>query len=148
MAIVFNQLDPSVKTNWGASQFVIISDNWDKVIKIPFTGMYDYYEDDDEYYFDTYYADYCAITVGLYEQALAEGVAAIFAETAVFGKTSEGKTIYIQEKIATPHANPNIKCNKDSLELAREKFNWCQFNLCWLANAIDYYGFSFVDNNV
>lgn len=146
---IFNQLDSSTHTAWGVTQFVINSDDWNEVVKIPFEGMYEWDEEKDVYIFNEFCWNYCEESVELYQKALEIGVAAIMAKTRVLGTNKIGQTIYAQEKVARPYANFKKHCSEDSFKLVKnsikEKIYWCRFSTTWLGNAIDCYGFSFVD---
>ena len=92
----------------GATKMVIVNDNCDFVIKIPFYGeqIYDY--DSDEYsYEDFLYADngynswdYCLTETNIYNMAVKEGVEEFFPETYEY---QEGygifPPVYIQKKM-------------------------------------------------
>ena len=155
MNYVFKQLDNSVRTEWGVSQFVIINDEWDKVVKIPFSGGYAYHyidlgDSEEEYEeFEEWSRDYCEYSVNIYNAAKKKGIAKIFAETKLLGKTVNGVKIYTQEKIDSPYAKKDIEYNEDSLTIVKNKriYNRAYNRFCsnWLAKAIDCYGEVLVD---
>lgn len=148
---IFNQLDPLTTTSWGASQFVILNKEWNEVIKIPFDGMYEL-DDDDEEFFDEWYIDYCKMSVDIYQKAKQKGIADIFAETRLLGVTTNGKKVYTQEKVEIPcvySKNIKTKDNEDNFNIVEKKrktdYAWNRFEKEWLAKAIDYYGLKFVE---
>lgn len=151
---VLNQLDESVQTTWGVSQFVIINDSWDKVVKIPFAGGYTiHYSDDGEEWedFDDWSKDYCQYSLDIYNAACKEKIAPIFAEMQFLGKTINGAKIYTQEKISINYASSETKYSNDSFNKVKHnqstiKSGWTRFKLSWLATAIDYYGEDLVNN--
>ena len=48
---IFNQLDSSTHTTWGVTQFVIGSNDWNEVVKIPFEGMFEWDEEKNEIHY-------------------------------------------------------------------------------------------------
>lgn len=134
----------------GASKLVIIPDNKDFVIKIPF----EYEEECDEYPYSGAYNvgpegetlefgwDYCALEAALWEQADKLGIGHLFAKTIFIGEYNN-YPIYIQEKCQTFKEVKNIenyseKSKKRSLKLCKENNFWC-FNSGWLSDVLDYY---------
>lgn len=155
MNYVMNQLDESVKTAWGVSQFVIINDDWDKVVKIPFTGGYIIHcsDDDEEEWegFDDWSKDYCQYSLDLYNAACKEKIAPIFAEMQFLGETINGVKIYTQEKIFIDHASSKTEYSDDSFNKVKHnqstiRSGWTRFKPSWLATAIDCYGEDLVNN--
>lgn len=154
MSYVMDQLDNTIETKWGISQFVIINNEWDNVIKIPFIGGY--YEPDDEDsedIFEEWSRDYCQYSIDIYNSALKEGVVDIFAKTEVLGETINGSKIYTQEKIDIDCANniSKIEYSNNSFNKVKNNQNdgkagWRKFRASWLAAAIDCYGEKFVNN--
>ena len=153
-----DRMDGEVRTAWGVSQFVIINDNWDEVIKIPFCGGYafhapDDWEEDSDWIevWEDWTHNYCKLSVDIYNKAKKFGIAPIFAETKLFGTTVEGVKIYTQEKVANDYASSD-KSNytEDSLNKVKSRKNlkyagWGRFCSKWLAKAIDCYGLELVD---
>lgn len=144
---VYNQLDNTVKTAYGASKFVIfISDN--EVVKVPFNGCY-WYDEDAEggWRFDEFNNnDYCATEAAVYADAVALGVEKFFASTKYYGSTIEGTPIYVAERVYTLYENDELRnrtdVTKDSIDTAKEisieyhKY----FPQIWLEKAVEYYG--------
>lgn len=167
---VINQL-PRDKYNYecGATQFVIIADDLDYVVKIPFCGCwcYPYNEDTDSHDYDadmvfesfTRYQDYCGRSMDIFNAADYCGVGDAFAETIFLGNCKSGYPIYLQEKITATLVEDVIERtpSKDSLQKVNsmDPYSRGEFPRNWLAIAIDNYGEQFVkkliefcDNNV
>ena len=145
MYAVFKQLDDDVVTKWGCSKFVILFDNEpDFVVKIPFSGMY-YYKDDDyeddgkDLFFEEFYdeTDYCALEASLYQDALVAGVEQFFTNTTYAGATKNRYPYYISEKAYTYYTGEKTP-SQNSIDKARSKKS--ELDIYWLALAIDYYG--------
>lgn len=93
----------------GATKAVIVPDNENFVIKIPF-NVSDGYYDEDEHEWDSeeellngnddnrFYWDYCLQEVLVYRAARRAGVAKAFAQTKLIGHV-KGRPIYIQPKV-------------------------------------------------
>ena len=148
---IYEQLDTTVHVNWGATQFVIVFDNADKVAKLPFCGEWVYDEEDEyEAHFESYRNDYCALTEIIYNDAVERGLGNIFADTEYYGETVDGTAIYLQEKVDVyDFADERDTASEDSKRRVRELlFNhecyWRAFERDWLAAAIDYYGEDFL----
>ena len=150
---VYDQLDETVYTEKGATQFVILSDSWDKVAKIPFNGEFYWNDDEDTYYWDPFYHNYVERTNCYFNEAVEEGVDAIFAEVELFGTTKDGTPIYLQDKVTVYnyaedydyHSSEDTK--KRVLKLRQdidEGYYWRQFEADWLASAIETYGEEFM----
>lgn len=147
MDSVFEQLDDTVETKWGASKFVILSDDWREVVKIPFNGgFYPEMDEDgeylDDYRFDEFITkDYCAAEAAIYADAVALGVEKFFASTKYAGMTADGITpYYISERVYTLYGNDieTKKPSKDSVEKASKTRS--PLNYEWLAYAFEWYG--------
>lgn len=92
----------------GATKMVIVNDNCDFVIKIPFYGQQIYDHDSDEYVYEDFLHanngynswDYCLTETNIYNKAVREGVKEFFPETYEY---QEGYNIfppvYIQKKM-------------------------------------------------
>lgn len=155
MEEVMDQIDNTdgdIITAWGVSQFVIIGANWDNVVKIPFKGMFYWYQDHDRD-FDSYEfrpfrycKDYCARGYHIYEEAVEEGIEELFAEMDILGHTPDGTPIYTQEKISMTACDCSLDDVKygtpETLEKARElkTTSYCPFLGEWVSAAIDCYG--------
>lgn len=147
MDMVFEQLDDTVETKWGASKFVILSDDWKDVVKIPFNGGFWWEQDDEDedggkYIFNEFITkDYCAEEAAIYADAVKHGVAQFFAKTVYGGMTNDGITpYYISERVCNFYDKCD-KCkiaSKDSLEKAKKAKSEICFE--WLAMAYEWYG--------
>ena len=150
MECIFDQLDNTVNTTWGISQFVIINNNWDKVIKIPFEGNYNTNNDS----FCCYETNYCDYSLEIYEAAIKAKVSKIFAKMEYLGETKEGKDVYLQERIKSTFGEDfSIHHESEySLKIVKKKktssstvWKWNEFEEEWLASAIECYGEHFMD---
>lgn len=149
---IYFSLKSSVETNWGASQFVIMNDNWDYVYKIPFDGTEWYCEEEEEYYFDEFSRDYCKLAADIYAEAEDAGVAPLFASMTVAGYSKNGFPIYIQPKAVALNAlygeeREKYSATEDSVERAKKiretkssKNEYLPFDNDWVANVLDFYG--------
>jgi len=126
MEEVYEQLDSSVRTAYGASKFVIFL-NEKEVVKIPFNGSY-YYEnsndDDDESepIFDSFCTeDYCAVEAEVYTHAVVAGVEKFFTKTEYVGVSASGTPIYVAERCERTYSyrTDGSSCSKDSLTKAK-----------------------------
>jgi len=138
---VCDQLPANVNYDNGCSKFVIFL-NDEEVIKIPFSGMYIYDEDDDEYYFREFEGgDYCKKEAEVYQAAAQEGLAFFFAKTMLAGFTEEDKyPIYISDRVCPFNDDPSRRnsFSDESYKKAREYHS--SFSPSWLACALEYYG--------
>ena len=145
---VYNQLDGTVETAYGASKFIIFL-NDDEVVKVPFNGCY-WYDPDAEggWRFDEFYysKDYCGIEASVYADAVALGMEKFFASTKYYGRTVEGTPIYLSERVYAFYENDDArhktKSSEDSNKKASEinkKYNK-YINAEWLAKAVEFYG--------
>ena len=148
MEEVYNQLDSSVETAYGASKFVIFLNN-KEVVKVPFSGCYWWDEDaEDHYRFDEFMnTDYCATEAAVYADAVALGVEKFFASMKYRGTAKGGTPIYLAERVYTYYDNGAVRERTDSFskrsqEIADEmKDNYnIRIHREWLARAIEYYG--------
>jgi len=162
MEKVYDQLNESVETAYGASKFVIFL-NKDEVIKIPFNGCYWYNYDekgDCDICFEHFMnEDYCATEEEVYEKAVYEGLEKFFASTKFCGRSKNGVPVYISERVYTFYSNEEAREKTDdfsdnSLEIAKELKSKVPTRLSqeWVARAIEYYGdelvkklFNFID---
>ena len=137
----------------GISKLVIIPENSNFVIKIPFNGMYHccWNEDDEDSYgeeeFEYYYnacapdtSDYCWDEVIKIDKAYSMGFGKFFPETA-FLKEKDGHRTYIQEKVRTArYFNPDDipEDSRKKVESLSRYYKKC--NNTWLAAVIEFYG--------
>jgi hypothetical protein len=143
----------------GATQFVIIADDLDYVVKIPFCGCWEFPYDEEkeeriysyglEFFSFEKYRNYCDHAIDIYEKAELSEVNDIFAETIFLGKSKNGYPIYIQEKIAatweddeTPR-NPSRDSMRKASDIAAHRLS--PFPIQWVAVAIENYGEDFVE---
>lgn len=97
---------PSFDFESGASKLVIIPDDRDYVIKIPFNGGYQWDWDNDRYFFEPFNGadddgdgnDYCAAEMKLYDRAVEEGYAEFFVAVEYAGDIN-GYPIYTQKRV-------------------------------------------------
>lgn len=140
---------------YGATKLVIILPDCNFVIKIPFSGSYqEFYQDDTDGYeeeyvefenadFETCEWDYCKTEVNRYNLAKNIGIEKYFAKTECIGMINN-YPIYIQQKAEIfaevkdlnsyseeKKSSTREKCDKEDL--------WC-FNECWLSDLLDYCG--------
>ena len=101
MIEVEKQLRPEWDYRWGATQFVIMSDDWDYVFKIPFNGEWNYDCDEDNFYFEEFHHDYGERALERYDQAEDAGIGFLFASTQVACYSKNGYPIYVQPKVTT-----------------------------------------------
>lgn len=134
--------DKTLDFQSGVSKFVIIPDDKDFVIKIPFTGI------EEEGYYEEFQCgecearpwDYCMTEVLRYEEAAKTVFKRCFAECQFLGYFN-GFPIYIQEKCIT-YEDKNWGKNTDQEKLKTSKacnYQYCA-NLDWLTDFRLYYG--------
>ena len=153
-------IDSGADFHFGMSKFVITAPSLgDIVIKVPFSGTYDYYGDDcadnfskndivinegDYWYTYTpfYKQDYCQIEYKKYKALWRKNLDCFVAKT-IFYKKMYNTRVFIQEKvipidelIKSPRASHNSK------ELADEWYKKGKINISpeWIANCLDAYG--------
>lgn len=169
---MFAQLPGDVITRWGATQFVIMTKDSDKVAKIPFNG--EEFEVEEPYYdedgnerfeyntgFDYFRTNYCDLSYELYWEAKERGVERILAEIEYFGKSTNGVSIYLQEAVVPfDYVEGSSKYFKSDKEYEDSKgefyalcernrrtganINWLMFPSDWMIAALDYYGECFM----
>ena len=92
----------------GATKMVIVNDNCDFVIKIPFYGQQAYNSDSDEYVYEDFVHadngyngwDYCLTETNIYNMAVKEGVKEFFPETYEYQEGYDVfPPVYIQKKM-------------------------------------------------
>ena len=155
---IFDQLDSSVVTKWGVTQFVIIDNRLDEVIKIPFNGefirSFDYEKQEwNEGIFEPYINDYMEIAEDIYNRAKNEGFEEFFAKMTLIGKTENGTSVFRQEYV-TPYDDYDSESapSTDSIAIVKDSKNkdhrewrkWSIFEEDWIAYAVDVYGFDYV----
>lgn len=147
----------TIQTNYGCTQFVIITETRD-VYKIPFAGtLYcDYIGDGkSEDVFEIFKIDHSKRAVDLYNEAVDAKVEDFFSEIALVGWSKNNYPIYQQawactyfDKKAEPSAESTTKAEK------MEAKKYIPFDRDWLALAIDFFGeekvfalLQFIDDN-
>jgi len=161
--IIYDQLDDSIRNSccieYGISKVVIVPENENFVIKIPFGGMWYYEEiynkDTDEYEyiddpgFETFEnadapdeSDYCWDEVLRIEEAEENGFGVLFPETDFLGEVN-GTRFYIQEKVQTSREfTPQV--SEDSRTRAKDMdYGYNYGNVIWRAAIIEQYGEDF-----
>lgn len=143
----------------GATKCVIIPENEDYVIKIPYMGSGNYYSgyyDSDNYYHrgvDFYESfqcadnderdwDYCGAEVKRYNIAIENNMEKFFAKSIFIGYTDSDYPIYLQEKCFIFSNNVNIKCTNEELTSMRKtvsSFGGTELPLKWLVSFVKKY---------
>lgn len=161
-------IDEKTEFRYGMSKLVIIAPSLNNiVIKIPFNGIYDKYEDDnyDEHkdikYFDNYLyeygftpfenarakdkTDYCAVEYEKYQKLKSLNLGIFVAETAFYTTLSNGIKVYIQEKAYSSEDDPNWSSRKSTQRSHNLARHWSEdegitINTEWVGLCIDQYG--------
>lgn len=144
---VYEQLNSSVETAYGASKFVIFI-NGEQVVKVPFNGYYCEGEDDNYYFNEFVHKDYCAIEEAVYEKAVEAGVGEFFASTEYYGESVNGTPIYISERVQnfyTYEDKPSISISSQEKTNKLLEHFYTLLPFTWIALAIDYYGLEKVE---
>ena len=159
--------DNTVRSHYGASKYVLLSDNLSYVIKIPFNGYWealeDFYEEDedeeeslnkdededysfipfegacqDSYATDLYFRDnYCETEKRIFIAMKEDGLEQFFARTEYFDIIN-GKPIYIQEKVS-PYLNSELgKSSHLAEKLSASLHHYLPAD--WIEKAIQFYG--------
>lgn len=137
-----------VYVDWGATQFVIMNHETNRVAKIPFSGEFINCENNEHEWqeFSPYYTNYSYLTYELYLQAKSWKIIDLFAETEFFGTTKNGVEIYLQEKVKSYYdGNSRSHSSEASKKKYRELKNgklsaWSLFPEDWLTAVIEWYG--------
>lgn len=158
MEQIMDQLPEEVDVCWGATQFVIIDPEQDKVAKFAFNGEYywneETYEDENEETFniptfEPYHKDYADLGYDLFCKAEEEDIDILFAKVEFFGKTVSGNKIYLQEKVISydddwsGSSEKNSENSKNSYKKLVEEnsFNGIKwFPKAWATAVIEWYG--------
>lgn len=127
------------KVDSGASKVVLVFENSDYVVKIPFKGEYCAFSGarvgEDEYGWD-----YCASEQFFYRKAIEAGLEDFFMETIFIGKF-EDHPIYLQKKVSVYGYNSETKSSESSKEIFVSKFRHSEIqNEDFGGILIDYYG--------
>lgn len=130
----------------GASKGVIIFNSLGLVIKIPFKGYDDYYDDEYNFFYfeqaDTKCGwNYCEVEYERYQKAISAHVEECFAKVEKFAEINN-HPIYIQD-LAVIHAQDKHYISDEEINSVRD---FCSnsghdcFCLAWLVEAFKYYG--------
>lgn len=142
--------DVKFESFFGATKLVLIFENTDFVVKIPFTGEYYMYaeNDDDKYQPFTCAGelaeeewDYCKIEESRFYDAENEGLGICFAKTECIGRINDFP-IYVQPK-AEIFSYLTKEYSEEKKSSTREKCSEIDadcFNSGWLSDVLDYYG--------
>lgn len=132
----------------GASKLVIdFDENLDYVVKIPFAGYIDYYEEE---FFEFCKApdradgnDYCKAEVVRFKDAEEEGLDFLFAETSIMGFV-KGHPIYKQPKCVsfedTPYPDLPAAIVSRTAKACSESYVDTRLDLSWLTQIFESYG--------
>lgn len=135
---------------YGITKLCIIPEDSLYVLKIPFKGTIDCY--DDEYYDfvgaggGVFEWDYCAFESFISKKADEEKVGFFFAKEELLGYVND-HPIYIQKRaqsFADLKGDPD--CMEDTSESVKASIKYCKkkrcecFNAYWIADAFEYYG--------
>ena len=145
------QVDSSIRIEYGASKLVITSPKLDGVvIKIPFSGYYSTYEEDEtfpewepfRYASGTKENDYCFAEYEKFKALKKQGLDCFVAKTFLYKTISTNTAVFIQEAI-TPLGylwKPRIP-SKESKDLAKKIKEEREISISsdWIANCLDYY---------
>jgi hypothetical protein len=133
----------------GSTKMVLPLATEDFVVKIPFEtiSFEDDYDDEDSegYHLVIMQHNYCQLEVEMYDLALEEGVADIFAQTSYLGENNVGTSIYIQPKCHSFYSTPLESRHKHSQE-ERDSVNHFSYEMPsdWLCDVKNYYGETFL----
>lgn len=139
----------------GASKLVIIPENEDFVIKIPFEGMYPEaeWDDENEEYYESEFEhfcgadtnnewDYCEVEAERYELSKTYGVEQCFAKCEKIAEI-DGYPIYIQQKAkmynCLEKSNHTEEDIKSVSKICSDNYYEC-FNKEWLGDVFNYFG--------
>ena len=85
--------------NFGCTKLVLFYNDFpDLVIKIPFKGVKNYDDYEDEYYYEDFDTDYCALESSNYSKSFSSGINDMFAAT-YFLANINNIPVYVSEKI-------------------------------------------------
>lgn len=146
------EMNIPIEYHYGASQLCFIIPGEDRVIKLPFDGQMeeweDYNEETEEYdiwqeSFHNFEIDYTAKTYDIYTLAVEAGVEEFFADIDILGLNFNNQLIYTQ-KYVKPRAEQTTSKHpsEGSLRIARslKQEKYIPFESDWIAVCIDMYG--------
>lgn len=145
-----NEAGCSYQSFYGGTKLVLLFNQTDFVIKIPFEGELDYDYDDEEEIFRPFYAegngwDYCAMEEDEYQRACEFGIEQCFAKTSYFC-TIDGHPIYKQPyvRMYSIHQEGSTHSEADSREAERryKESDGVSGGLPseWMADVVSYFG--------
>ena len=161
---VYSIFDEPVELRYGASKVVIMSEEWDYVLKIPFNGAYTFLEDDYNEYCDNHDSepqikdyitfekyrgadsedgwDYCDAENNKYDKAEKAEVNQYFVKTEFLCFTNGGYPIYIQDRCRyrTSEDKSTDKSRKIASSRQAEYKDGGINSVLWIASFIDFYG--------
>lgn len=149
---MYDQLDGSVNTTYGATKFVIFL-NDKEVVKIPFNGCFWWdYKEDGLVFCNFQYSDYCAMEEEMYNKAEEAGVEQFFVSTKYYGNAVSGVPVYVSERVYTFYDNDKVRertnsFTENSMTKAKELKDrvYTRLHDEWIARAIEYYGYEAVE---
>lgn len=147
---------PDIKSRHGVSKYVLITDALPYVIKIPFSGVWEYDEEEEEdFYFTPFECannlhqdddrrsswNYCEDEYCKYKMVLKEHLENFFAKTELYKEINEIQ-FYIQEKATTFSDYQEIVFNEDVLDSYNNDLEELRYltSDSWVSEAINYYG--------
>ena len=154
-------IDSGADFHFGMSKFVITAPSLgDIVIKVPFSGTYDYYGDDcadnfskndivinegDYWYTYTpfYKQDYCQIEYKKYKALWRKNLDCFVAKTQYYKTLPNGISVFLQEKVIPKYDDwHNRKPSLRSKDIAKRWIynDVLALDSTWLASCIDFYG--------
>ena len=141
------------ETHCGATKVVAVVSGCSSVLKVPYSGKWDYDESVDSNYFTRfegadnskgYVWDYCLAEYEVYEAAKENDLNIFFPKTEIMGKCKSG-TIIKQEKVLD-FDNYYPISEDETLEFVNSNERYCYFaNSEWTAAAIERYGIAMLD---
>lgn len=144
-------IDGAAQIKYGMSKLVIVAPSLENiVIKIPFSGVYDFHYDDDYSYDEAsdyvYYTDegewdfhefnnvrskdkknktdYCAVEAEKYQDLYSLDLDEFVAETHLYTELSNGIKVYIQEKALSSEDDPSWNTRKSSADSRATARKW------------------------
>ena len=136
----------------GATKVVLIIENLDYVIKIPFHGRIEYaYSEDEEDVFEEFSGatagdsncwDYCKEEVFYYQKAKEKNVEKFFLETSILGYSNDDYPIYIQPKARIFNYYKSKSLSAEEQIITNRLRSKCEtwFSVRWIRDAINWYG--------
>ena len=153
-----SSVDSEAIVNFGMTKIVIYSPSLNGVvIKIPFNGVFDIYDEEEDFrYFENAGAsdtsDYCLAEYEKYKALYLQGLECFLARTMFYTK-KDNVRVFLQEEIRE-YSSFDLKRKKihasiESKELAKtiiHRSRKCPFHREWLEDCIEVYGFEKVQD--